>query len=103
MQCMLETLRDGTPARLEIDGDMHFGFSGAQPLYLVHVLEGRTAVQAGCLAMGALAVESFPPGLHELADASYFTDCMAVAAPRERYECMMNGLGEGTTLPACPG
>jgi hypothetical protein len=102
MQCMLETLRDGTPGRLVIDGLLDYGIRSGQSLYMVHVLEGRTAVRAGCIDFD-FGHETYEPAVHELADPSYFTECMAVEAPRERYECMMNGLGEGTALPACPG
>jgi hypothetical protein len=102
MQCMLETLRDGTPGQLVIDGLLDYGIRSGQSLYMVHVLEGRTAVRAGCIDFD-FGHETYEPAMHELADPGYFTDCMTVAAPRERYECMMNGLGEGTTLPACPG
>lgn len=102
MQCMLETLRDGTRGQLVIDGLMDYGIRSGQSLYVVHVLEDRTAVRAGCIDVD-FGNETYEPAMHALADPGYFTDCMAVEAPRERYQCMMDGLGEGTALPACPG
>jgi hypothetical protein len=102
MQCMLETLRDGTPARLEIDGLLDYGISSGQSLHLVHVLEGRTAVRAACINVD-VGAETFDPTSHVLTDADYFTACIEAATPLARYECMMDGLlGEGTTLPVCP-
>jgi hypothetical protein len=100
MQCMLETLRDGTPARLVLDGTMDGIFSG-QSMYVIHVLEGRMAVRAGCM-QSDIGAQLYGPDLHTLADADYFTGCMDVAAPDDRYDCMLDGLGEGTTLPECP-
>ena len=102
MQCMLETLRDGTPARLEIDGLLDYGLLSGQSLLMVHVLDGRTAVRASCIGVDTGA-EAFDPTSHMLADADYFTACVEAATPLERYECMMAGLlGEGTSLPVCP-
>ena len=102
MQCMLEVLRDGTPARLEIDGLMDNGAFSGQSLYLVHVLgpqetaSDRLALRTGCMPLD-LGAEPYGPTPHELADPGYFTGCMDMASPSERYECMMDGLG--TELP----
>ncbi len=102
MQCALEALRDGTPSWLEIDGLDPGGLFTGQSLYVIHVLEGRMAVQAGCQFADAGAY-TYGPDLHALADPSHFTACMDVASPAERYQCMLEGLGEGTMLPECPG
>lgn len=102
MQCMLEALRDGTQGRLELDGRLHNGFQFAHPLSLIHVLEGRTAVHASCMEFGSFDVEPSEPSRFVLAEPDYFTACMAVEVPRERYDCMLDGLGEGMLLPACP-
>jgi hypothetical protein len=65
------------------------------------VLEGRTAVRAGCISAEGVHLED--PTAHALADADYFTACMKAASPAMRYACMMDGLmGEGTVLPMCP-
>jgi hypothetical protein len=103
MQCMLEVLRDGTQGRLEIDGRLHNGFHFAHPLSLLHVLEGRTAVYASCMELGSFGAAPYDePSRYVLAEPGYFTECMAVDVPRERYDCMLDGLGEGTLLPGCP-
>lgn len=95
MQCMLEVLRDGTPARLEIDGLEDNGAFSGQSLYLVHVLAletgDRAALRTGCMPID-LGAEPYGPTPFLLADSDYFTACMDVAAPAERYDCMMNGL-----------
>lgn len=95
MQCMLEVLRDGTPARLEIDGLEDGGIFSGQSLYLVHVVptvtDDRLALRTGCRQTD-LGAQPYGPSPFFLADADYFTACMGVTAPRERYDCMMNGL-----------
>jgi hypothetical protein len=93
MQCMLETLRDGTPSRLEIDGLLDYGLFSGQSLYLIHVLEGRAAMRVGCI-QGDVGAGTFGPDSYVLAAPEYFTGCMDVADPHERYDCMMNGLAE---------
>jgi len=100
MQCMLETLRDGTLARLELDGTMDGGIFSSQSIYVIHVLEGRMAVRAGCF-QSDIGAQLYGPDLHTLADADYFTGCIDMAAPDDRYECMMDGLGEGAMLQEC--
>ena len=95
MQCMLEVLRDDTPALLEIDGLEDGGIFSGQSLYLVHVVptetDHRLALRTGCRQTD-LGAEPYGPSPFILADADYFTACMAVPTPRERYDCMMNGL-----------
>jgi hypothetical protein len=101
-QCMLETLRDGTPARLEIDGLEDPGLFGGQSRYMVHVLEGRMAVRAGCLR-NDVGVLDFGPSLHTLAEPDYFTGCIALPTPSERYDCLMAGLQGDADVPPCGG
>lgn len=95
MQCMLEVLRDGTPARLEIDGLEDGGQFSGQSLYLVHVVPlptgDRAALRTGCRQTD-VGAEPYGPEPFLLAESGYFTACMEVAVPSERYECMMNGL-----------
>lgn len=95
MQCMLEVLRDDTPALLEIDGLEDGGIFSGQSLYLVHVVptetDDRLALRTGCRQTD-LGAEPYGPSPFILADADYFTACMDVAIPSERYDCMMNGL-----------
>lgn len=92
---MLEVLRDGTPARLEIDGLEDGGIFSGQSLYLVHVLAlqtgERAALRTGCRQTD-VGAEPYGPEPFLLADSDYFTACMEVADPGERYDCMMNGL-----------
>lgn len=101
MQCMLETLRDRTPARLEVDGLQDYGVFSGQSLYLVYVIgpvpdaSDLLAVRTGCL-QGDVGAEAFGPTPHFLASPDYFTACMQVPDPRDRYDCMMNGLMDGT-------
>lgn len=97
MQCALETLRDRTPARLMIDGLQDYGVFSGQSLYMIHIVESPqltidvVAQRTGCLQVD-VGAEVFEPVPYVLADPDYFTGCMQVADPRERYECMMDGL-----------
>jgi hypothetical protein len=102
MQCVLETLRDGTPARLEIDGTEDYGLFGGQSFYLVHVLEGRMVVRAGCIP-GDAGVTLFEPRLKTLPEPEFFTGCMEMATPKDRYDCITLGVNGGDALPECPG
>jgi hypothetical protein len=77
-----------------IDGLEDYGFTDHQ-LFLVHVLEGRQSMRAGCLWYNA-EVYRFGPDAQALAEPAYFTACMDEADPYLRYHCMMDGLGEPT-------
>lgn len=101
LQCVLETLRDGTPARLELDGLEDMGVFSGQSQYVVHVLEGRRVVRAGCQSVDT-GVLTFGPRTHVLQEPEFFTDCMAMAGPRDRYDCITLGIGEGEPLNECP-
>ncbi|HET6582081.1 MAG TPA: hypothetical protein VFG69_01515 [Nannocystaceae bacterium] len=99
LRCVLEVLRDDTPAHLRVDGDVDQGtFVGPEEHQLL-VLGDRRLTKTTCMATdvggdGSAATMSS-------ADADYFTACLALDIPRERYECLWAGLAPTGDLPAC--
>jgi hypothetical protein len=103
LQCALESLRDGTPGRLQISQlGVGFDFSPGANTF-VHVLDDRRAVQVSCDSLDAQGPVFYTPAAHVLAEPDYFTACLAEATAGQRYHCMMTGFGEGSQFPACAG
>lgn len=87
LQCALEALRDRTPGKIGWVVATDFGqFSSSTDVFISgdgHALVRRSGDADLCSYTG-------PDSAHALADAAYFTGCLALASGRERWDCMLD-------------
>jgi len=97
--CVLEVLRDDTPAHLLVDGTEDWGIFSGQEQFQLFVLGDHIVERTSCMATDVGGQGH--AWLGASAGAEHFTGCLALDVTRDRYECLLAGLTYTNEAPMC--
>jgi len=101
LACALTALRDRTNGALLIEGDTDFGLYTDQSKTVIWILPDDVAATGDCFGTDVGGEWTHVYAV-TLAPADHFADCLDLAAPSDRYDCLFAGVSnEATPLSAC--